>query len=51
MLTREAIVLDVCSRRVVGWAIGERMSADRVLAALNVALEQRKPRDVVHHSG
>ena len=38
-----AVVLDVWSRRVVGWAIGERMTADLVLAALNMALEQRKP--------
>jgi putative transposase len=45
-----AIVLDVWSRRVVGWAIGERMSADLVLSALNMALEQRKPEAVIHHS-
>ena len=45
-----AIVLDVWSRRVVGWSIGERMTGDLVLAALNMALEQRKPDDVIHHS-
>ncbi len=45
-----AVVLDVWSRRIVGWSIGERMTADLVLAALNMALEQRKPNDVVHHS-
>jgi putative transposase len=45
-----AIVLDVWSRRVVGWAIGEQMSTDLVLAALNMALAQRRPMDVVHHS-
>lgn len=45
-----AIVLDVWSQRVVGWAIGEQMSADLVLAALNIALQQRKPDDVIHHS-
>ena len=45
-----AIVLDVWSRRVVGWAIGERMSVGLVLAALNMALEQRKPEAVIHHS-
>lgn len=33
-----AVVIDVWSRRVVGWAMGERMTADLVLAALNVAL-------------
>ena len=46
-----AVVLDVWSRRVVGWAIGEQMTADLVLAALNMALEQRKPQGgVIHHS-
>jgi putative transposase len=45
-----AIVLDVWSRRVIGWAIGEEMTADLVLAALNMALQQRKPAGVIHHS-
>jgi len=45
-----AIVLDVWSRRVVGWAIGERMTAELVLAALNMATTQRRPKDVIHHS-
>ena len=45
-----AVVLDVFSRRVVGWAIGGDMSAELVLKALNMALQQRKPRGVIHHS-
>jgi putative transposase len=45
-----AIVLDVWSRRVVGWAIGEQMTADLVLTALNMAITQRKPEGVIHHS-
>lgn len=45
-----AIVLDAWSRRVVGWSIGERMMTDLVLAALNMALEQRRPHAVIHHS-
>lgn len=45
-----AMVLDVWSRRVVGWSIGERMTADLVLAALNMALQQRRLRSVIHHS-
>ncbi len=45
-----AIVLDVWSRRVVGWAIDESMTAQLVLDALNMALHQRRPNDVVHHS-
>jgi putative transposase len=45
-----AVVLDVWSRRIVGWSIGERMTGDLVLGALNMAIAQRKPTDVIHHS-
>jgi putative transposase len=45
-----AVVLDVWSRRIVGWSIGEHMTGELVLAALNMALEQRKPEGVIHHS-
>ena len=45
-----AIVLDVWSRRIVGWAIGEQMTAELVLAALNMALQRRRPSGVIHHS-
>ena len=45
-----AIVLDVWSRRIVGWAMGEQMTAELVVAALDMALAQRRPKDVVHHS-
>ena len=45
-----AVVLDAWSRRVVGWAIGETMTAELMLSALNMALQQRKPEDVIHHS-
>jgi putative transposase len=45
-----AVVLDVWSRRIVGWAIGEQMTAELVLAALNMAIAQRRPTDVIHHS-
>ena len=45
-----AIVLDVWSRRIVGWAIGERMTTELVLSALNMAIAQRKPAGVIHHS-
>ena len=45
-----AMVLDVWSRRVVGWAIGEQMTSDLVVAALNMAIVQRRPTAVIHHS-
>ena len=45
-----AIVLDVWSRRIVGWSIGEQMTTDLVVAALNMAIAQRRPTDVIHHS-
>lgn len=45
-----AVVLDVWSRRVVGWCIGETLHADLVLAALNMALQQRRASGVIHHS-
>jgi hypothetical protein len=42
-----AIVLDAFSRKVVGWAMGERMTADLVIAALNMALHTRRPDAVI----
>ncbi len=35
---------------MVGWAIGETMAAELVLSALNMALQQRRPEGVIHHS-
>lgn len=45
-----AVVLDAFSRKVVGWSMGERMTADLVIAALNMALHTRRPESVIHHS-
>jgi putative transposase len=45
-----AVIIDVWSRRVVGWQIGEQMTADLVINAFNMALSQRKPESVIHHS-
>ena len=45
-----AIVLDVFSRRVVGWAMANHLRTELVLEALNRALAQRRPGDVIHHS-
>jgi hypothetical protein len=38
-----AVVLDAFSRKVVGWALGERLDAGLAVAALRKALEQRRP--------
>ena len=46
-----AVVLDVWSRRIVGWAMAPRMPADLVGDALTMAITCRQPKDpVVHHS-
>ena len=45
-----AIVLDVFSRRIVGWSMSLTLHTDVVLAALNMALAVRKPKSVIHHS-
>jgi putative transposase len=45
-----AIVLDVWSRRIVGWAMRTHLRTELVLEALNMALEQRRPDGVIHHS-
>jgi putative transposase len=45
-----AVVLDVWSRRVVGWAMAAHLRTELVLAALNMAIRQRRPRGVIHHS-
>ena len=45
-----AIVLDVCSRRVVGWSMATHLRTELVLEALNMAIGQRRPTAVIHHS-
>ena len=45
-----AVVLDAYSRRIVGWAMATTLQTDLVLDALNMALWQRKPHGVIHHS-
>lgn len=45
-----AVVLDAWSRRVVGWAMATHLRTELVLDALNMALAQRRPRAVIHHS-
>jgi putative transposase len=45
-----AVVLDAWSRRVVGWSMASHLKTELVLDALNMALWQRRPEAVIHHS-
>ena len=45
-----AVVVDAFSRRVVGWSMANHLRTELVLEALNMALWQRRPDNVVHHS-
>jgi len=45
-----AVVLDAWSRRVIGWAMETHLRTELVLAALDMAIAQRRPTDVIHHS-
>ena len=45
-----AVVLDVFSRRVVGWSVADHLRTELVLNALDMAVGQRRPGSVIHHS-
>jgi len=45
-----AVVVDAWSRRVVGWAMATHLRTQLVLDALEMAIQQRRPTGVVHHS-
>lgn len=46
-----AVVLDVFSRRIVGWAMADHLRTELVLSALDMALWNRRPAPgVIHHS-
>lgn len=46
-----AAVLDMCSRRIVGWAMADHLREELVEQALRMALEQRRPdAGLIHHS-
>jgi putative transposase len=45
-----AVVLDAFSRKIVGWAMETSLRVELVLKALNMALQQRRPVGVIHHS-
>ena len=45
-----AVVIDLCSRRIVGWSLADHMRSDLVLDALRQALETRPAHHAVFHS-
>ena len=46
-----AVILDLCSRLAVGWALSERITDDLTLDALGMALARRRPpQGLLHHS-
>ena len=45
-----AVVVDAWSRRVVGWAMANHLRTELVNDALEMAVRQRRPKGVIHHS-
>jgi putative transposase len=45
-----SVVMDAFSRRIVGWSMATHLKTNLVLQALNMAVWQRRPDEVIHHS-
>ena len=46
-----AVVLDACSRRVIGWAMADHLRSELACDAVRMALAQRRPaRTLLHHT-
>ena len=45
-----AVVIDLWSRRIVGWCLADHLRSDLVLAALNQALQTRPTHETIFHS-
>ena len=46
-----AAVIDLCSRKIVGWSMAEHLRTELCLDALDMALRSRKPdKSLIHHS-
>ena len=46
-----AVVIDLCSRKVVGWSMSSRMTAQLVCDAMKMVIWQRRPKaGLIHHS-
>lgn len=49
-ISLSAVVLDVFSRRIVGWRMARHLRTELVRGALDMALWQRRPQGVIHRS-
>lgn len=45
-----SVVMDAWSRRIIGWSMATHLRTELVLDALEMALHQRRPEDVIHHT-
>jgi len=45
-----AVVLDAWSRKIVGWSMQDHLFTDLVVEAFDMAVAQRTPKNVIHHS-
>ena len=46
-----AVVIELYSRRIIGWSMSRRINRHHVLNALSMALDQRRPGyGLIHHS-
>jgi transposase InsO family protein len=45
-----AVVIDLCSRRIVGWSLADHLRSDLVLDALHQALQTRSAQHTIFHS-
>jgi transposase InsO family protein len=45
-----AVVIDLCSRRIVGWSLDDHLRSDLVLDALNQAIQTRPVNRTIFHS-
>jgi transposase InsO family protein len=46
-----AVVMDLYSRRIIGWAMQKRMTEDLTINALRMAVDERRPKgSLIHHS-
>jgi putative transposase len=46
-----AVVIDLCPRRIVGWATSNSLATELCVPALEMAVKQRRPHHtVLHHS-